>query len=87
MTPPPAPASAVDFGTVPAWVSALGSLLAFALALWIYFKALQEKRAEQARLVSAFIEERQSVDLGGTTIVKLRNVQVPWTLINITINR
>ena len=48
----------IDWGNVPAWLSAVGSILAFSLALRIYQINSQDRRMEQARLVSAIMVSR-----------------------------
>ena len=45
-----------DWGTVPAWVGALGSTAAFLLALRIYWVNSLDRRKEQARLVTLLSE-------------------------------
>jgi hypothetical protein len=52
-----------EWGTVPDWATAMGTLLAFAVALRLLFKELdarreyqEDRRREQARLVSAWLD-------------------------------
>lgn len=64
----------VDWGTAPAWVGAVGSLLAFMLALRIYWLNSVDKRIEQARLLSIVVQAPpQRLTATGTTIEGLRS--------------
>lgn len=54
------PLAQVEWGTVPDWVAAFGTLAAFAVALRLLFKELEarreyeaDRRRDQARLVAA----------------------------------
>jgi hypothetical protein len=47
-------ASAPDWGDVPTWLGALGTLLAFAIALVIYAQSLGDRRRDAARRVSGW---------------------------------
>jgi hypothetical protein len=62
----------IDWGNAPAWVGGVGSLLAFSLALRIYWVNSRDRRMEQARLVSALITSPpQKLTETATTILSL----------------
>lgn len=64
----------IDWGSAPAWVGAVGSLLAFLLAVRIYWLNSIDKRMEQARLLSIVIQAApQRLTATGTTIEELRS--------------
>jgi hypothetical protein len=78
------PLAQVEWGTVPDWLAAVGTLLAFAVALRLLFKELaarreveEDRRREQARLVSAWTLRDQFQTGFGTYelgfAVKVRN--------------
>jgi hypothetical protein len=54
--------AALDWGDFPTWLTAVGTLLAFAIALLIYWQAARDRRREQARRVSAWVP-------GGITLI------------------
>ena len=70
----------IDWGSAPDWVGAAGASLAFLLALWIYWTNSQDKRKEQARLVSLVPNADPFVlSKTGTSIVHLRS-ELPTSL-------
>jgi hypothetical protein len=57
---------ALDLGSVPEWVGALGTIGAFAIAIGIYWREVQEGRRSQAALISAWWSrvDPQGKDIG-----------------------
>ncbi len=69
------PLAQAEWGTVPDWVTAFGTLAAFAVALRLLAKELtirreaeEDRRREQARLVSAWTREPALTTAGGLTL-------------------
>lgn len=64
----------VDWGSAPAWLGAIGSILAFTLAVRIYWVNSKDGRMEQARKVSMLISGAPTrLKDTGTTIQELRS--------------
>lgn len=64
----------MDWGTVPAWVSSVGSVLAFSLATVIFAQNSRDKRMEQARLVTPLLSlPAQRLSNTGTSFDRLRS--------------
>lgn len=47
----------VNWGSVPDWIAAIGTVGAFGLAVWLYRKNLQDRRSDQARFVHPLMSE------------------------------
>jgi hypothetical protein len=75
LTTAPRAAPTPDWGTVPAWVSAVGSCTAFLLAVWIYARGERDRRREQARLVTPLMRQgpRRIAGPTSTSFSSLRN--------------
>jgi hypothetical protein len=73
----------VDWGSVPAWVSALGSSLAFLLAAWIYSVAERDRRRKEARLVTPILVDGPTLVKAGTStsFSHLRNAVRPASVV------
>jgi hypothetical protein len=65
---------AIDLGSLPEWVGALGTIGAFAIAIGIYWREVQEQRRAQAVLISAWWSrvDPQGKDIGSFGDVQLR---------------
>lgn len=46
---------ATAWGDIPTWIGAIGTLLAFTIALWIYAQSQRDRRRAQARHVSGWV--------------------------------
>jgi hypothetical protein len=76
-------AAGPNWGSVPDWLAGVGTLLALALALWAVFRelaarreALDDRLRSQARLVAAWVSERDPYGnwaMGGEGFVLTRN--------------
>ena len=77
------PGSKVEWGSVPAWVSALGSSFAFLLAAWIYSGAERDRRRKEARLVTPILVDGPTLIEAGTStsIAHLRNAVKPKSVV------
>lgn len=68
----------IDWGNVPAWLGAVGSILAFSLASRIYQVNSRDRRMAQARLVSAIMVSQPSrLTDTGFSIEHLRSTLPP----------
>jgi hypothetical protein len=56
------------WGDVPTWLGAVGTLLAFAIALAIYAQSQREMRREQARRISGWVPGGVSLIKAGTPL-------------------
>lgn len=56
------------WGDVPTWLGAIGTLLAFAIALVIYAQSQREMRREQARRISGWVPGGVSLIKAGTPL-------------------
>lgn len=61
-----------DFGSIPDWVEALGTIGAFAIAIGIYMREVKDRQRSQAALISAWWSR---VDPGGQDIGSIGNMQ------------
>jgi len=74
------PLAQAEWGTVPDWVTAFGTLAAFAVALRLLAKELaarreyeEDRRRDQARLVAAWVERFIAMAPTNQYVVVLRN--------------
>ena len=58
--------TAVDWGSIPDWISGVGTVAAFFVAVAVYIGSLRTRKAEQARLVYARIENGSGSYAGGS---------------------
>jgi len=77
----------IDFGTLPEWIAAVGTVLAFGLALRIYKRDSEYRRSAQPRLVHAQLDRSIRWEQAGTTFIELDPDGFFWDCVSHTVDR
>ena len=59
----------IEYGDVPSWVEALGTIGAFIIALGLLYQSLQDKKMGQAKLITAWQVELQPFSMPDASII------------------
>jgi hypothetical protein len=82
-----AKSSHVDLGTVPAWIGAIGTTLAFLVAFAVFWLSLAERRRHQASQVAAWFargDTQATLHVANSSDVPVYNVRVDPKLLGQT---